>query len=298
MLIAQSLLELMPGRNAGESGEFDTPLVARWFMCMLLGAAMSSVSCPRGIRDLVLLARACAGMMGFISFLSLPLGFEMILRWMKGSARKEWDSCLLYMPGVALSSFSLELVLPYLASYENSARISGLGIASLLVSRWFYRIFPKRSIEYREFGVGTICERRISLDLFQTEAVVITEVELPKTVSPPTPSSRESSSPLIDEKNKVVSSPVAETTPSDFSETRWMLDLSDDADEDVPSPHWFYIDLSGKVQGPFHKDLMRTWYTGGLLGDSLRVSPKPVPESTFTAIGALKAQRGGRVPFE
>lgn len=290
ILLAQSFSDLTGEVSIFPLGEMELQSVFRLVVSILLGIAMSTLACPRGIRDSVLLAHACACICGFVSDLSLALAIEKVLWWVSAPNGKEVMSSLLYMPGVALCSFCLEILLSDFASYETSAKVTGVWIGAVLASVWAYRIFPKRNIiQYRECAAGT---RLRVLEITRTEAVTIISANEVEATSP---------LPKVAKQVEKVSSPIAETTPSDFSETRWVLDLTDeDEEEKIVSPdHWYYIDLSGSIQGPFSTKLMRTWYNSGLLRDDLRVSRKLArEESSYASIGNVRAQRRGRHPFE
>ena len=82
-------------------------------------------------------------------------------------------------------------------------------------------------------------------------------------------------------------SPLAATTPSE--ESRWVLESSEP--EEI---EWYYLDLSGRRQGPYSSGVMRRWYDSGFLSGSLLVAPSA--NGKYRTLSALAAERGA-IPF-
>jgi hypothetical protein len=97
-------------------------------------------------------------------------------------------------------------------------------------------------------------------------------------------------------KSTVLLSPRAETTPSEVPRTPWQAESST-SEADQQEYEWYYLDLSGQIQGPFGSDLMLSWYEKGFLQDDLRVSTQKGDVSAFAPIQHLKRVYGGQIPF-
>jgi len=287
ILLAQSFSELVSDFLSLHSGGIAVSFIGRIIASILLGFALSTVSCDDGIRDLVLMVHACCGLLGFVSNLALPLGIEKVFRWKNAPFPKNENRRFL-LSGLVLCSLCLTLLWLQLTAFTSANRDSSACLLFLLISVWIDRIFQSRNIEYRDCATSPdYCSTQ--LEVFRAEPVVIEGSEIIVSASP------ENETSLLLEK---VSSPMAETTPSDFSsETRWMLDLTDDGEE-ASSNEWFYVDLTGTVQGPFASHVMQAWYKAGHLRDSLRISNRASPHSSYASIGDRAGRRGGRSPFE
>lgn len=243
-----------------------------------------SISCwPHGIRDLALFAYACATIVTKMFPVSLLLGIDMLIRDCPRSSSGRTSKCAVV--SLVWGAFALITLLGL--SHKPASSATSLISSLVLFLASHRKLLPIReSIDKpSQHHIATNTEPQYS----RPNLRIVNHLHFT------TESEAELLSPFV--KGILEESSLAESTPSLISPAPFITDsISSDADFDREND-WYYVDLSGSVQGPFPGNLMRYWYESGFLLDELLVSTQKADRREFAAISHIKKAYGGQIPF-
>ena len=243
---------------------------------------MSSIETEHGICDCLLWTHAFTGLAGYVSPLALTLGLRRLLETPRLGWGDIYVETRLRFFIVLVASFVTDVGLSYEAS-KMWTIVSTSGFIALHLGLSYFLQHPDRSHSVSwvgsEASVGT---EPLECSLIQTDPVIIERLQEAK----PEPEGSPDNTPKqLSGEEDMVRTPGAVTTPTDVSPLGWTFDSGDERSESFPE--WFYIDLSGKIQGPYGSDLMRMWYSSGFLKSDLLVSKDSSGSGHFMPIFEL-----------
>lgn len=265
------------------SGLYSSSSAVSFIVQISLGVLSSISGLTHGIRDFALFAYACATVVTKTFPVSLLLGMDSLIGdciLSSSGRRSEFATVSLLWGGFALMTL---LGLSHKPAYSSTSLVSSLVL--LLASHRKLLAIWESIDKPSQHHIATNTEpkdRRPNLRIvshlhFTTES----EIEL--------------LSPIV--KGILEKSPLAESTRSLISPTPFITDsISSDTDVEREND-WYYVDLTGSVQGPFPGNLMRHWYESGFLLDELQVSTQREDRRGFAAISHIKKAYGGQIPF-
>jgi hypothetical protein len=267
-MIMTSLNKTLTGYSCGES-------FARLTVYTFLALVLSSIEADSGICDCLLWTHACAGITGYISPMALVLGIKSILGTRAGKRGEIYIRPPVLILIVLIAAFITDLGLSFEASKWWTILLSSVFISLHIgLSHFAQRAEMSRSTSFTDVSTSTDeseDETVVVLSSFQTDKTVI---EASETETEP-----------VAELTKLDAtdlSPAGATTPSTVSDLTCVIG----GVPSHPPEEWYYIDLTGKCQGPFAPSLMNQWLSAGYLDLNLLVSSNPLDEfQTIRSLG-------------
>ena len=238
-------------------------------MYTLLAIVLTNVTAPNGICDCLLWTHACVGFTGYISPLALPLGVSEI------SHLKEEVSIGAYARAPAvLFLLAASSMVTYIGLSVEYSRYWTIIVSSLYMALYVGKsYFNSLDLSLKPLPPPTV----LVFTVETTEAVCIgaplcldfacMTTEIAENVVP--------TSPEIPSKDESFASTPLTTVPA----TPMAVPIRTVAPVFVPAAEWFYLDLKGKVQGPFSTHEMKVWYRANFLPPDLLVANNREPSA-------------------